>query len=294
MSDHPLASAPTAAPVPAPAGTAAGAARPPHGRPWWRNAVIYQVYVRSFATGPAPADGHVAERDDVGVGNLAGVRSRLTYLADLGIDAIWFNPWYSSPGADAGYDVADYRSVDPLFGTLEEAEKLIAEAHQLGIRIILDIVPNHGSDQQQWFTDALAAPPGSAERARYISARGAANCRRTTGSRSSAAPPGPARPGRMASRGSGTCTCSPPAARLQLGQPRGAGGVRGRAAVLVRPRGGRVPYRLGRAAGQGPGAGRHRARPRRRAITRSWIRTGCTTSTGPGAASRTSTRAIAC
>ena len=74
------------------------------------------------------------------------MRSRLAYLADLGIDAIWFNPWYSSPGADAGYDVADYRSVDPLFGTLEESEKLIAEAHQRGIRVILDIVPNHGSD----------------------------------------------------------------------------------------------------------------------------------------------------
>jgi alpha-glucosidase len=102
------------------------------------------------------------------VGNLAGVRSRLGYLADLGIDAIWFNPWYPSPMADAGYDVSDYRAIDPLFGTLDEAEKLIAEAHERGIRIILDVVPNHGSDQQQWFIDALAAPPGSPERARYI------------------------------------------------------------------------------------------------------------------------------
>jgi alpha-glucosidase len=150
VSDHTLAP-PSAAPVPA----------VPDPRPWWRSAVIYQVYVRSFAAGSGPAG-------DSGVGNLAGVRSRLSYLADLGIDAIWFNPWYPSPMADAGYDVADYRAIDPLFGTLDEAEKLIAEAHQLGIRIILDIVPNHGSDVQPWFTAALAAPPGSPERDRFI------------------------------------------------------------------------------------------------------------------------------
>ena len=103
-----------------------------------------------------------------GVGNLAGVRSRLPYLADLGVDAIWFNPWYPSPMADAGYDVADYRAIDPMFGTLDEAEKLIAEAHDLGIRIILDVVPNHGSNVQPWFTAALAAAPGSPERDRFI------------------------------------------------------------------------------------------------------------------------------
>ncbi|HWG11813.1 MAG TPA: glycoside hydrolase family 13 protein [Streptosporangiaceae bacterium] len=142
---------PTVAPVPA----------APDPRPWWRDAVIYQVYVRSFAAGPGP---HGA----TGVGNLAGVRSRLSYLAALGVDAIWFNPWYPSPMADAGYDVADYRTIDPLFGTLDEAEKLIAEAHELGIRMILDVVPNHGSDVHPWFTAALAAPPGSPERDRYI------------------------------------------------------------------------------------------------------------------------------
>jgi alpha-glucosidase len=120
--------------------------------------------VRSFAAGPGAQGPH----GPTGVGNLAGVRSRLRYLADLGIDAIWFNPWYPSPMADAGYDVADYRAIDPLFGTLDEAEKLIAEAHELGIRIILDVVPNHGSDVQPWFTAALAAPPGSPERDRYI------------------------------------------------------------------------------------------------------------------------------
>ncbi|MER7699251.1 MULTISPECIES: glycoside hydrolase family 13 protein [unclassified Streptomyces] len=120
---------------------------------WWRSAVIYQVYVRSFADG-----------DGDGTGDLAGVRSRLPYLAELGVDALWFTPWYLSPMADGGYDVADYRAIDPSFGTLAEAEKLIAEARTAGIRTIIDIVPNHVSDQHVWFKAALAAGPGSAER----------------------------------------------------------------------------------------------------------------------------------
>ncbi len=120
---------------------------------WWCNAVIYQVYPRSFADGNGD-----------GVGDLAGVRAGLPYLVELGVDAIWFNPWYPSPMADGGYDVADYRAVDPMFGTLEEAEKLIAEAHDLGIRTVIDIVPNHVSDQHPWFRQALAAGPGSKER----------------------------------------------------------------------------------------------------------------------------------
>ena len=120
---------------------------------WWRSAVIYQVYVRSFADG-----------DGDGTGDLAGVRSKLPYLAELGVDALWFNPWYLSPMKDGGYDVADYRAIDPVFGTLAEAEKLIAEARELGIRTIVDIVPNHVSDQHPWFRAALAAGPGSPER----------------------------------------------------------------------------------------------------------------------------------
>jgi len=123
---------------------------------WWRRAVIYQVYVRSFADGNGD-----------GIGDLAGVRSRLQYLADLGVDAIWFTPWYVSPLADGGYDVADYRAIDPAFGSLEEAEQLIAEAKALGIRTIVDVVPNHVSDQHPWFQAALAAAPGSPERARF-------------------------------------------------------------------------------------------------------------------------------
>lgn len=123
---------------------------------WWRQAVIYQVYVRSFADG-----------DGDGTGDLAGARARLPYLRDLGVDAIWFNPWYPSPLADGGYDVADYRDIHPRFGTLAEAEALIAEALALGIRTIIDVVPNHISDQHPWFQEALAAGPGSPERERF-------------------------------------------------------------------------------------------------------------------------------
>jgi len=123
---------------------------------WWRHAAIYQVYVRSFADGNGD-----------GTGDLAGVRARLPYLRDLGVDAIWFTPWYVSPLADGGYDVADYRAIDPAFGTLAEAEALISEARELGIRTIVDIVPNHVSSEHEWFRQALAAGPGSKERERF-------------------------------------------------------------------------------------------------------------------------------
>jgi alpha-glucosidase len=123
---------------------------------WWRDAAIYQLYVRSFADGNGD-----------GIGDLAGARAHLPYLAALGIDAIWFNPWYPSPMADAGYDISDYRSIDPVFGTLADADALIAEAHARGIKIIIDVVPNHGSDRHPWFVSALAAGPGSAERSRF-------------------------------------------------------------------------------------------------------------------------------
>ncbi len=125
--------------------------------PWWRSAVIYQIYVRSFA-----------DRNGDGVGDIAGIRSRLPYLRDLGIDAVWITPWYTSPMVDAGYDVADYKDIDPLFGTLSEAEAMITEAHDLGIRVIVDIVPNHSSDKHPWFQAALAAGPGGAGRDRYV------------------------------------------------------------------------------------------------------------------------------
>jgi alpha-glucosidase len=123
---------------------------------WWPGAAIYQVYVRSFADGNGD-----------GTGDLAGVRGKLDYLADLGIEAIWFNPWYPSPMADAGYDIADYRDIEPVFGTLSEAEQLIEEAHALGIRVIIDVVPNHCSDAHPWFQAAVAGGPDAPERALF-------------------------------------------------------------------------------------------------------------------------------
>jgi alpha-glucosidase len=129
---------------------------PVPGDSWWRSAAIYQLYVRSFA-----------DANGDGIGDLAGVRAHLPYLAELGVDAIWFNPWYPSPMSDAGYDISDYRSIEPVFGTLADADGLISEAHAYGIRIIIDVVPNHGSDQHPWFAEALAARPGSAARDRF-------------------------------------------------------------------------------------------------------------------------------
>ncbi|GAA4082312.1 MULTISPECIES: glycoside hydrolase family 13 protein [Streptomyces] len=126
------------------------------GTQWWRDAVIYQVYPRSFADGNGD-----------GMGDLEGVRARLPYLRDLGVDAVWLSPFYASPQADAGYDVADYRAIDPMFGTLLDADALIRDAHELGLRIITDLVPNHSSDQHEWFKRALAEGPGSPLRARY-------------------------------------------------------------------------------------------------------------------------------
>ena len=125
--------------------------------PWWRDAVVYQIYIRSFTDG-----------DGDGVGDIRGMRSRLPYLRDLGVDAVWVNPWFRSPMVDGGYDVADYREIDPLFGTLDEALGFIEDAHAHGIRVLLDIVPNHTSDQHPWFREALASPPGSPARDRYI------------------------------------------------------------------------------------------------------------------------------
>lgn len=125
--------------------------------PWWRDAVIYQIYPRSWA-----------DSNGDGIGDLPGITSRLPHLRDLGVDAIWLSPFYVSPMHDAGYDVADYRDIDPIFGTLQDASDLIGRAHELGLRVLIDLVPNHSSSEHAWFRAALRAAPGSPERARYI------------------------------------------------------------------------------------------------------------------------------
>ena len=122
---------------------------------WWRDAVIYQIYPRSFASSGGP------------IGDIPGAISRLDHLARLGVDAVWLSPFYRSPQRDAGYDVEDYRDIDPVFGTMDDVDALIARAHSLGLRIIFDIVPNHTSDRHVWFRQALEAGPGSPERERY-------------------------------------------------------------------------------------------------------------------------------
>ena len=127
------------------------------GSEWWRSAVIYQIYPRSFADSTGD-----------GVGDLPGITSRLDSLKTLGVDAIWLSPFFTSPQKDAGYDVADYCDVDPLFGTLDDFQAMQAKAHDLGIRVIVDLVPNHTSDQHAWFREALAADEGSPERDHYM------------------------------------------------------------------------------------------------------------------------------
>lgn len=124
---------------------------------WWRQAAVYQIYPRSFAD--ASGDG---------IGDLRGVLTRIDYLDSLGIDAVWFSPFYPSALADGGYDVDDYRDIDPLIGTLAEFDDVIRELHARGIKVIIDLVPNHSSDRHEWFREALASAPGSAARNRYI------------------------------------------------------------------------------------------------------------------------------
>ena len=126
------------------------------GSEWWRSGVIYQIYPRSFA-----------DSNGDGLGDLKGITSRLDSLAALGIDAIWLSPFYCSPQKDAGYDVSNYVDVDPIFGTLSDFDDLLEKAHGLGVRVMIDLVPNHSSDQHEWFQRALAAKPGSPERAFY-------------------------------------------------------------------------------------------------------------------------------
>ena len=124
--------------------------------PWWKEAVIYQIYPRSFF-----------DSNGDGEGDLPGITSKLEYVQQLGVDAIWLSPFYTSPNKDGGYDVANPRDVDPRFGNLADAQSLIERAHELHVKVLADVVPNHFSDQHEWFQAALRAGPGSPERARF-------------------------------------------------------------------------------------------------------------------------------
>ncbi len=128
---------------------------------WWRNAVVYQIYPKSFADGNGD-----------GVGDLSGAASRLDYLQALGVDAVWFSPIFPSPQCDGGYDVSDYRDIDPLFGTIADAERFIQEAHKRRIRVILDVVPNHSSIEHRFFIEAMKTSPGSAAWQRFHCVQG--------------------------------------------------------------------------------------------------------------------------
>ncbi|MEU7435410.1 glycoside hydrolase family 13 protein [Streptomyces sioyaensis] len=147
--------------LPGPASAATSAGSGDTAQHWWRDAVIYQVYVRSFL-----------DTTGDGIGDLAGVRTGLPYLKKLGVDGIWLSPFYPSPQHDHGYDVADYRDVDPVYGDLAEFDLLVADAHRLGLKVLLDIVPNHCSSEHPWFRAALADGPGSAARSLFHFADG--------------------------------------------------------------------------------------------------------------------------
>ena len=135
---------------------------------WWRDAVVYQVYPRSFA-----------DSDGDGMGDIPGLISRLDYLEDLGVDAIWISPYYTSPLHDGGYDVADYRSIDARLGTMDDVDRLIEQAHARGIGVIMDVVPNHTSSEHPWFVEALTTEPGSPQWDRYIVREGSGPDRET-------------------------------------------------------------------------------------------------------------------
>jgi alpha-glucosidase len=124
---------------------------------WWRQAVVYQIYPRSFA-----------DSDGDGIGDLKGITSRIPYLVSLGVDAVWLSPFYPSALVDGGYDVDDYRDVDPRLGTLDDFDDLSLQLHAAGLKLVVDIVPNHSSNRHAWFREALTSPPGSAARSRYI------------------------------------------------------------------------------------------------------------------------------
>ena len=136
-------------------------ARPVPAAEWWRSSVVYQLYLKSYA-----------DTDGDGLGDLDGITERLDHIAGLGVDGLWLNPCYPSPNRDGGYDVADYLTIDARYGGMPAFERLLTAAHDRGLKLLMDLVPNHCSDQHAWFVEALASPPGSPARARFIFAEG--------------------------------------------------------------------------------------------------------------------------
>ena len=198
---------------------------------WWRQAAVYQVYPRSFA-----------DANGDGLGDIAGITSRVPYLVELGIDAVWLSPFYPSALADGGYDVADYRNVDPRLGTLADFDAMLAALHAEGIHVVVDIVPNHTSDQHEWFQEALSG------RTRVGSAR-SLHLPGRKGARRVGAPHGLGVVLRGLGVGAGRGRPVVPAllrgraARPQLVASRGARRLRAHAPVLVGSRRRRIPHR---------------------------------------------------
>ena len=199
--------------------------------PWWKGGVVYQIYPRSFA-----------DTNGDGVGDLEGIRRHLDHLAWLGVDAIWLSPFYRSPMADFGYDVSDYCDVDPLFGTLDDFDRLLADAHARGIRVVIDWVPNHTSDQHPWFVESPIGRATTPKRDWYVwrDRDPTAAAEQLDRAPSAAAP---------------AWTFDPPTGQwylhlflpeqpdLNWREPGGRGGHARRVAVLARPRRRRLPHR---------------------------------------------------
>jgi hypothetical protein len=186
-------------------------------RPWWRDAVTYQIYIRSYA-----------DSNGDGIGDINGIRSRLPYIKDLGVDCIWINPWFQSPQKDHGYDVADYMDVNTEYGTMDDAKALIKEAHDLGIRIILDLVPNHSSDLHEWFQAALNRSQDRKNVLVIFSVMAKAKteiCHQIIGKLSSVAQLGRESSKKMANQGSGTYIYLQSNSRISIGRMKKFGNI---------------------------------------------------------------------
>ena len=214
---------------------------------WWRDGVLYQIYPRSFA-----------DSNGDGIGDLRGIVDRLDHLEWLGIDGIWLNPTMPSPNEDWGYDVADYCAVHPDLGTLDDLDALVAEAGRRGIRVLLDLVPNHTSDRHAWFQDALSA----ATRAPRLLRVGRSEAGRRPAEQLAVELRRPGLDARRPLRPVLPAQLPPRPARPELVERGRARGVRRRAAVLVRARGRGLPDRRLPRDRQGPRAARRPGRPR--------------------------------